>query len=123
MSYEEMKRTMEFLLEHHAKFSVEIEQLKEAQKQQGENIKRLFESTMAMQFQAEGIQSQAEADRAATRELFNGMVAEMREGFNKLILGNEVTRDLANKVAALEIQTSQRVTNLEHRVSDIETKL
>lgn len=123
MTYEEMKRTMEFLLEWQAKFSVEIEQLKETQKQQGENIRLLFESTMAMQSQSEGIMSQAEADRAATRELFNSMVAELREGFDKLILGNEVTRDLASKVAALEIQTSQRVTNLEQRVSDIETKL
>ena len=123
MTYEEMKRTMEFLLRWQAKFSVEIEQLKETQKQQGENIRLLFESTMVMQSQSEGIMSQAEADRAATRELFNSMVVEMRGGFDKLILGNEVTRDLANKVAALEIQTSQRVTNLEHRVGDIETKL
>ena len=106
MTYEEMKRTMEFLLEWQAKFSVEIEQLKETQKQQGENIRLLFESTMAMQSQSEGIMSQAEADRAATRELFNNMVVEMREGFNKLIVGNEVTRDLASKVATLEIQTS-----------------
>ena len=112
MTYEEMKRTMEFLLEWQAKFSIEIEQLKETQKQQGENIKLLFDTTTAMQ-----------VDMAESRELFNGMVAEMREGFNKLILGNEVTRDLANKVATLEIQTSQRVTNLEQRVSDIETKL
>lgn len=123
MTYEEMKRTMEFLLEWQAKFSVEIEQLKETQKQQGENIRLLFESTMAMRSQSEGIMSQAEADRAATRGLFNSMVVELREGFDKLILGNEVTRDLASKVAALEIQTSQRVTNLEQRVSDIETKL
>ena len=46
---------------------------------------------------------QAEADRA-----------EMREGFNNLIVANEVTRDLAEKTAALAIQTSQRVTNLEN---------
>ena len=112
MTYEEMKRTMEFLLEWQAKFSVEIEQLKETQKQQGENIRLLFETTTAMQ-----------VDMAESRELFNSMVVEMRGGFDKLILGNEVTRDLASKVAALEIQTSQRVTNLEQRVSDIETKM
>lgn len=112
MTYEEMKRTMEFLLEWQAKFSVEVEQLKETQKQQGENIRLLFETTTAMQ-----------VDLTESRELFNSMVVEMHEGFDKLILGNEVTRDLASKVATLEIQTSQRVTNLEQRVSDIETKL
>ena len=111
-----MKRTMEFLLEWQAKFSIEIEQLKETQKQQGENIKLLFDTTTAMQVEAD-------VDRTATRDLLNSVITEMREGFNKLILGNEVTRDLANKVATLEIQTSQRVTNLEQRVSDIETKM
>ncbi|MGA9767538.1 MAG: hypothetical protein WBV94_00745 [Blastocatellia bacterium] len=130
MTGEQMERAIEFLLEHHAKFSADIEHLKEAQKQQGENIKLLFETTTAMQAQAEAMQAQAgtmqaqaEADRTGTREILNSVITEIREGFNNLILGNEVTRDLANKVAALEIQTSHRVTNLEQRVGDIETKL
>jgi len=46
----------------------------------------------------------------------------MRDGFEKLILSNEVTRDFANKIARLEVQTSQRMTRLEDRVSDIESK-
>jgi hypothetical protein len=115
MTDEQVERAIEFLLEQHAKFNADIEQLKEAQKLQTENINRLFETTTAMQVQAE-------ADRTGTRDILNSVITEIREGFNNLILGNEVTRDLANKVASLEVQTSQRVTNLEQRVSDIEAK-
>jgi chromosome segregation ATPase len=46
--------------------------------------------------------SQAEADRS-----------EIRDAINNLIISNEVTRDFANKIAQLAVQTSQRVTNLE----------
>jgi uncharacterized coiled-coil protein SlyX len=97
MSNDNIERRIEFIIEQQAKFSVDIEQLKEVQKQQGENINRLTETV----------------DRVIT---------EMHDGFNNLIAANEVTRDFANKIASLEVQTSQRMTKLEQRVSDIESK-
>src|SRR5215470_4319722 len=44
MTGEEMQHAIEFLLDHHARVSVEIEQLKEAQKEQGANIEKLSET-------------------------------------------------------------------------------
>lgn len=72
---------MEFLVEHHAKFSVEIKGLKEA-------VARLVQSTASLE-------RQAESDRRGTRE-----------AIENLVIANEVTRDLAQKVAALQIQMS-----------------
>jgi len=102
-----MEHAIEFLLDHHARISVEIEQLKEAQKEQGSNIERLSETVR------EGF--------AETREGFEKLATEMSAGFDetrealdKLFLANEIIRDLAQKAAQLAIQTSQRVTNLEH---------
>lgn len=104
MSSDNIQRQIEFILEHQAKFSEDIEQLKEVQSQQAENINRLTEAT------------------ASTQSQLDSVISEMRDGFNKLILANEVTRDFANKIASLEVQTSQRVTKLEQRVSDIDSK-
>jgi hypothetical protein len=47
------------------------------------------------------------------REGFASLREEMREGFNNLIVANEVTRELAQRAAELTIATSQRVTKLE----------
>lgn len=112
MTGEEMERAIEFLINHHAKVSSDIEALKEAQIRTSAHIASLGK--------------QAEADRremretlnsvtAEMRETFNNVTAEMREGFNKLILSNEVTRDLCSQVARLAIETSQRVTVLEEK--------
>jgi hypothetical protein len=88
MTSEEMERAIEFLLEHHARVSGDIER-------HTEQIGKLTEAVSAMQGQ------------------IDSMVSEMREGFNSLIVANEVTRKLAEDVARLAIQTSQRVTDLE----------
>jgi hypothetical protein len=45
------------------------------------------------------------------------LTVEMREGFNNLIIANEVTRKLAEDVARLAVQNSQRITNLEEKSS------
>ena len=50
------------------------------------------------------------------------IVTEMRDAINGLIVGSQVTRQLAEDVARLGVQTSQRVTGLERRVSDFESK-
>lgn len=108
MTTEEMERAIEFLLDHHAKVSADIER-------HSEQIGKLTETVSTLV-------AEAETDRRETREVLNSMISEIQEGFNKLILSNEVTRDLANNVAMLEIQTSQRVTNVERRVTDLESK-
>lgn len=108
-----MRRQMEFILEHQARFSEDIDRLKEVQSQQGENIGRLFETVSAML-------AQSEIDRAESREAISGMQAqaesdrvETREAINNLIIANEVTRKLSEDVARLTVALSPRLTNLE----------
>ena len=102
MSSDDFEHQMDFILRQQATFSSEmielkqsIAELRDAQKEQSENLDKLT-------------------------SVVGSVIEEMRDGFNKLIIANEATRDFANKIASLEIQTSQRVTGLEHRVSDIE---
>jgi hypothetical protein len=51
--------------------------------------------------------------RRENREQLEAYRQETREAINNLIVANEVTRDLTEKVATLAITTSQRVTVLE----------
>jgi hypothetical protein len=108
MSSDNIQRQIEFILEHQARFSEDIDTLKESQKQLTDTVARMA--------------SEMETERRETRDVLNSVISEMRDGFNNLIIANEATRDLANKVASLEVQTSQRVTGLEHRVTDLESK-
>jgi chromosome segregation ATPase len=114
MSSDNIQRQIEFILEHQAKFSEDIGELraaigelKDVQKRQGETVDQII--------------SEMESDRRETRDVLHSVLSEMREGFNNLIVANEATRDLANKVASLEVQTSQRATALEQRVTDLES--
>jgi uncharacterized protein YoxC len=104
MSSENIERQIEFILEHQAKFSEDLDRLKEVQSQQAANIDRLGASVQLLNETVSMMQSEMEANRV-----------EMREAINNLIVSNEVTRDFANKIAQLAIATSQRVTNLESR--------
>jgi predicted nucleic acid-binding Zn-ribbon protein len=94
MTGEEMERAIQFLIEHQAKVSTEIEGLKEAQKRTAANIASLAPSVSRLE-------AHAQADRRERRETFHILTEEMREQFNKLILSNEVARDLSNQVARL----------------------
>jgi hypothetical protein len=111
-----MEHAIEFLLEHHARVSVEIDQLREAQKEQAANLAKLSETVR------EGFAETREGFEALAMEMREGF-AETREAFSNLILANEVTRDLAQKATRLAIQVSQRVTNLEQKESDSESGL
>ena len=64
-----------------------------------------------------GLKPQAETDRREMRERFEIVTDEMRDSFNKMIPGNEVTRDLTNQIARLAIETSQRVTVVEGKLT------
>jgi len=102
MTGEEMERAIQFLIEHHAKVSA-------AQDRNTANIAELAQSVSRLE-------AQAETDRREMRERFEIVTEEMRDGFNKLILGNEITRDLTNQVTRLAIETSQRVTVVEGKL-------
>lgn len=97
MSNENIERQIEFILEHQAKFSEDLDGLKEVQARQAANLDKLAETVSMMQIEME-------ANRV-----------EMREAINNLIVANEVTRDFANKIAQLAIATSQRVNDLESK--------
>ncbi len=106
MTGEEMERAIQFLIEHHAKVSTDIEGLKETQATTTAIVSSLADSVSQLA-------ALAEADRREMRETSEGLFEQMREGFDKLILSNEVTRDLANQVAGLAVATAQRVTAIE----------
>jgi uncharacterized protein involved in exopolysaccharide biosynthesis len=101
MTGEEMERAIEFLLNHHARVSSDIEGLKEAQKSTAANIQSLAETVVGLADSVSRLEAQAEADRRDMRETFDSVAEEMQERFNKLILSNKVARDLSNQVARL----------------------
>jgi hypothetical protein len=88
-----MESAIQFILDSQAKFFTDIESLKESQKQL--------------------IESQQKTDAQ-----LQSLIEERREGFNNLIVANDVTGDLANKIGTLTIQTSQRVTKLEEKIGE-----
>ncbi|HET8674929.1 MAG TPA: hypothetical protein VFO63_04000 [Blastocatellia bacterium] len=109
MNHEEMERAIEFLLEHHAKLSTDLDKLKELQAQTTSDIQALTANIARSE-------AQAEADRREMHESINSLKEEMREGFDKLILANEVTREFSENVARLAMATSQRVTTIESKL-------
>ena len=89
MTRNEMERVFAFLAEQHARLSIELDTLKEAQERTSREIDSLKEARK---------QATANFDKyPKEREGFT----KTREMFDKLILSNEVTKDLANQVARL----------------------
>lgn len=98
MTGEEMDRAIQFLIEHHAK-------MEETQDRTAANLESLTRTVVELAESVSRLEAQAESDRQ-----------EMRDTIDKLILSNEVTRDLANQIGRLAVATSQRVTALEGRL-------
>ena len=90
MTPEQMEKAIQFLMDSQGKILTGIEGLKESQQK----------TDMQIRILAENIEAQRQ---------------EMREVFEKLVLANEVTRELAVQIGSLAVQTSQRVTKLEER--------
>lgn len=117
MTSEQLERAIEFLLESQAKNSTDIaftnetvNKLAEAVAQdRRENRELLAAYRRENREQSEETRAQLEVSRAQ----LEAYRQETREAINNLIIANEVTRDLAEKVAKLAITTSQRVTALE----------
>ncbi len=99
MNDDERQHQMDFILKQQAVFIVDIERLKEVQRQQAESVNQLTKNIEAM--------------REEMQQGFDKMREEMTEGFNNLIIANEVTRKLTEDVARLTVGLSQRVTRLE----------
>jgi hypothetical protein len=90
MTPEELEHELELLLERQASTAAKIQRWREARKQQQVNLAKAPETLR------EG--------RSETREGFKVFTAEMREALDRLMLGNEATRDLARQAARLLIQ-------------------
>ncbi|MGH9821774.1 MAG: hypothetical protein ACREDR_00725 [Blastocatellia bacterium] len=116
MSGDDIKHQMDFILKQQAIFSSDMIELKnrldqltvghqeqrEIVQRQGENIARLGETVDRVAAVVQHLAQESEANRK-----------EMREAIENLIIGNEATRELANKAAQLAIGVSQRLTEHE----------
>jgi hypothetical protein len=109
-----IEQKMEFIIEQQATFAVDIAQMKEVQRQQAANIDRLTENM----HETRDMLHETRDMLHETRDMLHSVIIEMRQGFDNLIIANEVTRKLAEDVGRLAINTSQRVTLLESRPED-----
>lgn len=118
MSDDNIQRKMDFIVEQQAKFSVDIELLKESIGLLKESQKTLTADVQALTTDVQALTADVQAltfNVNELRETVGTIQSDMREGFNNLILANEVTRKLTEEVALLAINTSQRVTRLEEK--------
>ena len=118
MTPEEMERAIQFLFDSQARFFSDLEGMREEQQLLGKSQHRLVES------QQKAIESQQKTNEQLQTLIENveAMRLEMREAIENLIVANEVTRDLAQQVGHLAINTSQRVSNLKTRVERLENR-
>jgi hypothetical protein len=105
MTGEEMERAIQFLIHNQAKNTSDIMLLHET-------VSKMAETAAQDRLEYRAL---LEAHRQDTREQLEAYRQETREHIDNLIIANEVTRDLAEKVAKLAITTSQRVTALENK--------
>ena|ERR1044072_4352530 len=99
-----VREVVERLSESHVKGLEDMQDMRQSQVKTANDVQLLTGKIIDLTDSVTRLEAQSEADRA-----------EMREGFNNLIIANEVTRKLAEDVARLAITTSQRVTNLESK--------
>src|SRR5713101_2535258 len=111
MTSEEMERAIEFLISNQAKNTSDIMLLNEAVNTLAETV---AQDRLENRAQLEAYRRENREQMGAYREQLEAYRQETREAINNLIVANEVTRDLAEKVATLAITTSQRVTALEN---------
>ena len=104
MTNEQMERAIEFLLDHHAKFSADMDELKNVQRQQTENLNRLTTDVQALTENTSMMQSQIDS-----------IITEMRESFDKLILANEVMKRPGSERRLL-IRLSRAPVSIRHHL-------
>ena len=122
MSEDERKHLMDFILKQQAIFSSDmievknrLDQLSTEQKEQREIVQRQGENIDKL---AAIVQHLAETTELSYQHLAQEAETnrqEIREAIENLIIGNEATRELANRAAQLAIGVSQRLTSLEQK--------
>jgi hypothetical protein len=117
-SLDRVRAVVERLSESHGKSLDEIQEIRQTQAQTASDMQLLTgkildltDNVSRLEDNVSRLEAQGEVDRI-----------EIREAINNLILANEVTRKLTEDVARLHVQTSQRVTHLDQRVTDLEQK-
>lgn len=103
MTGEEMERAIQFLINNQAKNSSDIMLLHETVSKMAETAAQdRVEYRALLEIHRQETREQIEAIRGQV-EAYR---TETREAINNLIIANEVTRDLANKVAQLAFTTN-----------------
>jgi hypothetical protein len=118
MSSEHFQRQMDFIIEQQARFSADIEELKEVQKKQAANLDRLTTDVQSLTTGVQSLTTDVQSlttDVQSLTQVVGVNIEDTHEAINNLIIANEVTRNLAENVAKLVIALSQRVTALESR--------
>ncbi|HKF57867.1 MAG TPA: hypothetical protein VKJ45_20585 [Blastocatellia bacterium] len=118
---DDIESKMEFIIQQQATFAVDIADLKEAQTRQTENIDRLTVNVKNLTSSVAELTvsvAKLREDAREDRKRLDLVITEMRQGFDNLIVANEVTRKLAEDVGRLAIATSQRVSALESKQDD-----
>ena len=112
---DDIESKMEFIIQQQATFAVDIADLKEAQRRQTENIdkltvnvKNLTSSVAELTVSVAELREDSKEDRENARKdrenvredrkRLDLVITEMRQGFDNLIIVNEVTRKLAEDV-------------------------
>jgi cell division septum initiation protein DivIVA len=98
MTHDDLERAIEFVLAQQAKSNGETDDLRAT-------VNRLA-----------GTVAELSTTVAELSTTVKAVIEEMREGFNNLIVANEVTRDLASKTAELAVNTARRVTRIEREL-------
>src|SRR5437588_12092219 len=104
MSNDDLQHQMDFILNQQAVFSSDMVELKDRLDQMSGSIQRQSENMDKLATIVQQLAEVVEINRQETRE-----------AIDNLIIGNEATRDLANKAAQLAIGVSQRLTAHEQK--------
>jgi len=88
MSNDDLQRQMDFIISQQATFSSDMIELKSRMDQQGSNIDRLA-----------GVVERLAETVEAQRQSVEAQRQETQYAINNLIIANEATRELANRVA------------------------
>jgi hypothetical protein len=115
MTGEELKQAMKSLIETEANTSDKLALTIETVNRLAETVERDRHENREL---LEAYRQENREQLNAQREQLEEYRLETREAINNLIIANEVTRDLAEKVARLAISTSQRVSALENSRED-----
>lgn len=111
MTDEEVERAIEFLLIKEARLDEQLEKLANENRVLAETVSGMATEVRRVTTGLEGVVHQVDG----LAQQVDSVIQEMRDGFNHLIVANEVTRKLTEEVATLAVQTSKRVTILESR--------